>query len=119
MTLPGCSGEIWLPLGHGEETPAINDATPDAETDASVYDADPEAEADASVGGAASEAETNASAPTRAALEEAFEKGRIAGLQEAILAIMSKNGPVTDQMRRDVTDNVYPDSLLNWVKSFR
>ena len=123
VTLPGCSGEIWLPLGHGEETPAINDATPDAETDASVYDADPEAEADASVGGAASEAETNASssdsAPTRAALEEAFEKGRIAGLQEAILAIMSKNGPVTDQMRRDVTDNVYPDSLLNWVKSFR
>ena len=149
VTLPGCFGEIWLPLGHGEETPAINDAapgaetnasvydaapdaeadasvgdaTPDAETDASVYDADPEAEADASVGGAASEAETNASssdsAPTRAALEEAFEKGRIAGLQEAILAIMSKNGPVTDQMRRDVTDNVYPDSLLNWVKSFR
>ncbi len=123
VTLPGCSGEIWLPLGHGEETPAINDATPDAETDASVYDADPEAEADASVGGGASEAETNASssdsAPTRAALEEAFEKGRIAGLQEAILAIMSKNGPVTDQMRRDVTDNVYPDSLLNWVKSFR
>ena len=149
VTLPGCSGEIWLPLGHGEETPAINDAAsdaetntsvgdaapdaetdasvgdaaPDAETGASVYDAAPEAEADASVCGAAPEAETNASssdsAPTRAALEEAFEKGRIAGLQEAILAIMSKNGPVTDQMRRDVTDNVYPDSLLNWVKSFR
>jgi len=48
----------------------------------------------------------------------AFEKGRIAGLQEAILAIMEKNGPVTDQMRKDVTDNVYHDSLINWVKSF-
>ncbi|MBO5145507.1 MAG: alpha-amylase [Lachnospiraceae bacterium] len=50
---------------------------------------------------------------------EAFEKGKIAGLQEAILAIMEKNGPVTDQMRKDVTDNVYHDSLINWVKSFR
>lgn len=50
---------------------------------------------------------------------EAFEKGRIAGLQEAILAIMEKNGPVTEQMRRDVMENVYHDSLVNWVKSFR
>lgn len=48
-----------------------------------------------------------------------FEKGRIAGLQEAILAIMEKNGPVTDQMRRDVLANTHHDSLINWVKSFR
>lgn len=50
---------------------------------------------------------------------EAFEKGKIVGLQEAILTIMSKNGAVTDQMRKDVTDNVYHDSLINWIKSFR
>ncbi len=50
---------------------------------------------------------------------EEFRKGKIAGLQEAILAIMEKNGPVTDQMRRDVYDNVYHDSLIAWVKSFR
>ena len=31
---------------------------------------------------------------------------------------MEKNGPITDQMRRDVTENVYHDSLINWVKSF-
>ena len=43
---------------------------------------------------------------------EEFERGKIAGLQEAILAIMEKNGPVTDQMRKDVTDNVYHDSLI-------
>ncbi len=53
------------------------------------------------------------------ALHAAFEQGKIAGLQEAILAIMEKNGPVTDRMRKDVTDNVYHDSLINWVKSFR
>lgn len=51
--------------------------------------------------------------------KEAFEKGKIAGLQEAILATMEKNGPLTDQMRRDVAKNVYHDSLINWIKSFR
>ena len=53
------------------------------------------------------------------ALKKVFEEGKIVGLQEAILAIMEKNGPVTDQMRRDVTENVYHDSLITWVKSFR
>lgn len=53
------------------------------------------------------------------ACDEAFERGKIAGLQEAILAIMEKNGNVTDRMRQDVYDNVYHDSLVNWVKSFR
>ncbi len=48
-----------------------------------------------------------------------FDAGKIAGLQEAILAIMEKNGPVTDQMRRDVEANVYHDSLITWIKSFR
>ena len=54
---------------------------------------------------------------TQAASED-FEKGKIAGLQEAIIAIMEKKGPVTDQMRRDVYNNTYHDSLINWVKSF-
>ncbi len=48
-----------------------------------------------------------------------YEEGIIAGLQEAILAIMEKNGPVTDQMRRDVYNNTHHDSLITWVKSFR
>lgn len=47
-----------------------------------------------------------------------FEDGVIKGLQEAVLARMEKNGPITDQMRRDVEDNVYHDSLINWIKSF-
>ena len=51
--------------------------------------------------------------------DASIERGKIAGLQEAILAIMEKNGPITDQMRKDVMDNVYHDSLINWIKSFR
>ncbi len=51
-------------------------------------------------------------------LDKAFHDGVIKGLQDAILARMSKNGPITDQMRRDVEANVYYDSLINWIKSF-
>jgi len=31
---------------------------------------------------------------------------------------MKKNGPVTDQMKKDVMENVYHDSLVTWIKSF-
>lgn len=61
--------------------------------------------------------QTSDNSQTQAPSED-FEKGKIAGLQEAIIAIMEKKGPVTDQMRRDVYNNTYHDSLINWVKSF-
>lgn len=51
--------------------------------------------------------------------EDAFQRGVIAGLQEAVIALMEARGPVTDQMRRDAEENVYHDSLINWIKSFR
>lgn len=40
-------------------------------------------------------------------------------LQQAILAKMANNGPVTDQMKKTVYDNIWHDSLVNWLKSFR
>ena len=40
-------------------------------------------------------------------------------LQACILEKLAKNGPVTDRMRKEVAENIYPNSLLNWVKSFR
>ena len=54
----------------------------------------------------------------KAAREMAFEEGRIAGLQEAIIARMERNGYVTDQMRNDVYNQTHIQSLINWVKSF-
>lgn len=50
--------------------------------------------------------------------EAAYAKGVIAGLQEAIIARMEKNGYVTDQMKQDVRNNTHHDSLINWIKSF-
>ena len=39
-------------------------------------------------------------------------------LQAGILAKMANNGPVTDQMKKTVYDNIWHDSLVNWLKSF-
>ncbi len=171
VDLPGCSGEIWLPLRDGtapaditaygaantetrehrrtEGGTAATEKAADAETcqaantetadtcktaDAGISDTDTSADVgtvqdsgamdtnstrDGETINAAEAFAESADAATRAVIDEAFEKGRIAGLQEAILAIMSKNGPITDQMRRDVDANVYHDSLINWIKSFR
>nr|WP_304710252.1 alpha-amylase family glycosyl hydrolase [uncultured Acetatifactor sp.] len=84
---------------------------------------EPSGAAESALAGAAGQETARGPADGKAAAEEAlkkvFEEGKIAGLQEAILAIMEKNGPITDQMRRDVRENVYHDSLIAWVKSFR
>lgn len=131
------AGEIWLPASDGQRVPAVQDkpVTLQVEDAADVPKSEkapelvkgaaPAAKAPESAktpASAAPNAEKTASTPAASAYnscEEAYEKGKIAGLQEAILAIMEKNGAVTDQMRKDVTDNVYHDSLINWIKSFR
>ena len=51
-------------------------------------------------------------------LNKPYEEMTIEELQEAILEKMRKNGPVTDYMLGTVRENVYRDSLINWVKSF-
>lgn len=40
-------------------------------------------------------------------------------LQAAVLAKLAGNGPVDAQMKKTVTDNIWHDSLVNWLKSFR
>ena len=52
-------------------------------------------------------------------LSKPYDRMNVEELQAAILQKLARNGPVTDQMRRDVAANVWRDSLLNWVKSFR
>ncbi len=132
------SGDIWLPVTDQNtdkivvpvspvvETPVSNEAKDTEKKEAQIQAADktntiepascPAKETNPTT--EQSSAQNTASAE-RSEYVEAFEKGKIAGLQEAILAIMEKNGCVTDQMRKDVTDNAYHDSLINWIKSFR
>nr|MCR5107753.1 hypothetical protein [Lachnospiraceae bacterium] len=48
-----------------------------------------------------------------------YEAMTVEQLQAVILNKMEGNGPLTDQMKKDVTDNIWHDSLVNWAKSFR
>ena len=107
---------IVIPAGNAP----VENATPaPAETPAPKTTAAPEPQSAPAEAPVPESQPTPAAAPVSDSERDAFERGKIAGLQEAILAIMEKNGPVTDQMRRDVENNVYHDSLINWVKSFR
>ncbi len=132
------SGDIWLPVTDQNtdkivipvspviETPVSNEAKDTEKKEAQIQAAyktntiEP-ASCPAKETNPTTEqpAAQNTASAESSEFTEAFEKGKIAGLQEAILAIMEKNGCVTDQMRKDVTDNVYHDSLINWIKSFR
>ena len=47
------------------------------------------------------------------------ESMTVSELQAAILAKLAGNGPVDAQMKKTVTDNIWHDSLVNWLKSFR
>ncbi|MDE6365534.1 MAG: alpha-amylase [Lachnospiraceae bacterium] len=131
------AGEIWLPVTdqlssvtpvelHVEDAAAAVEPAPQNSTSApqtlnteNVPAADNPSSAETTAKTVADTISTPAATPSHTVTSEDFERGKIAGLQEAILAIMEKNGPVTDQMRKDVTANVYHDSLINWIKSFR
>ncbi len=123
------AGEIWLPVSgerRADQTPSgsvIPDTSDLIKAEAMPQSlaepkacAKPEPKEDAA---AKEEPAAEKKENAKEAPDESFEKGRIAGLQEAILAIMEKNGPVTEQMKRDVRNNVYHDSLITWIKSFR
>lgn len=128
VNIPANSGEIWIPFesstpashvpeldknvlttsAHSTETSAKTPAGPVSET---AVEPASSPEPETAVESVVQQTETLNACGT-------FEDGKIAGLQEAILAIMEKHGPVTDQMRRDVLNQTHHDSLINWVKSF-
>ncbi len=49
---------------------------------------------------------------------KSYEDMTVEELQQAILDKMAKNGPVTDYMKKTVSDNTHHGSLVTWVKSF-
>ena len=126
-------GELWLPAagwdpaGRSDLEPVEFHAVPAAQSAAAPVEEVPPAGGGAEIEAPVQEAHASANVPAEvpapqaapAGTSDEFERGRIAGLQEAIIAIMEKYGPVTDQMRKDVTDNVYHDSLITWIKSFQ
>ena len=69
--------------------------------------------------GLTKEESKEAKAPVKPDWSKSPEEMTVAELQAAILAKMAGNGPITDQMKKTVDDNIWHDSLVNWLKSFR
>ena len=107
------------------ESPAQKTITATEETAAAkAEDIQPEKTADTSATSAESSFPENkevAAEPAKtviADLNKSPEDMNVDELQQAILAKMAGNGPVTDQMKKTVYDNIWHDSLVNWLKSF-
>lgn len=129
ISIAANSGEIWLPAGDMPEYKPVQVEVPETaaakenESNAPETEENQAAEA-GSVAEAPSTPEAEASSSQETAAEvpnpdKTPEEMTVGELQAAILAKMAGNGPVTDQMKKTVYDNIWHDSLVNWLKSFR
>ena len=129
VSIAANSGEIWLPAGDMPEYIPVQVEVPETaaakenESNAPETEENQAAEA-GSVAEAPSTPEAEASSSQETAAEvpnpdKTPEEMTVGELQAAILAKMAGNGPVTDQMKKTVYDNIWHDSLVNWLKSFR
>ena len=128
FSLPGCGGDIFAP-DDGQAKPEK------AEISVEPAPAKPEAKAtEAKNDAPKAAAPEKQSAPAVPAPEKAaaqprpedvkipdipYDQMTVEQLQAVILDKMAKNGPVTEQMRRSVLENIWQNSLINWAKSFR
>lgn len=99
VTLKTCSGDIWIPAGEAKEVTEV--VLEPVVTRKAEYVAESQP----------------APAPVTVP-NKPYEEMTIEELQAAILERMAENGPVTEQMKKDVFENVWHESLVNWVKSF-
>lgn len=120
--IAGNSGEIWIPATSGQvEVPEVE--IPSVEIPKSeipnveIPKAD-ETKAELMKNHATQE-ETRTEEKKPLDLNKPLEEMSIEELQEVILGKLRNNGPLTDQMKKDVAENVYRDSLMNWARSFR
>jgi hypothetical protein len=98
-----------------QEETVVSEESEEAVTEA-VVEVEPIAEPEIPVAKPAPEPEK---APVTVPANKSYEEMTVEELQAAILEKMAKNGPVTDQMKKTVFENIWHDSLVNWVKSFR
>ena len=144
VTLKTCSGEIWILAGEIKETydvvmepivterkeyvpqeeivtaeieeateEAVLENTADIEPVVSIVEPQPEAISEPIAEPTPEPKKAPVTVPNKP-----YEEMTVEELQTAILERMAKNGPVTDQMKKDVTENIWHDSLVTWIRSF-
>lgn len=108
------SGEIWIPEGDMPAYTPVKLPEKKAEKPAQQPAKDWQNQAKAAP------APKKAEKPLpKADFSKSPEEMSVEELQAAILAKMAANGPVTEQMKKTVTDNIWHNSLVNWLRSFR
>ena len=132
ISLPGCSGDIFAPVKEEERSSRDQDETSrDTEQSAaiSITAAAPqsitepvkteETSAGGTVGTRPESGQKNLTPLENTEIPDIpYDQMTVQQLQAVILSRLAQNGPVTDRMRRDVTDNIWHDSLVNWARSF-
>ena len=130
VSIAANSGEIWLPAGDMPEYKPVQVEVPETAAAKENESNAPETEENqAAEAGSVAEAPSTPEAEASSSQETAEtvtpnpnktpEEMTVGELQAAILAKMAGNGPVDDQMKKTVYDNIWHDSLVNWLKSFR
>ena len=139
VTLKACSGEIWIPADEVKETydvvmePVVTERkeyVPQEEivTEEALMNVEEEPVENIVVKPELPIAEPHPEViseqipePAKAPVtvpNKPYEEMTVEELQAAIIERMAKNGPVTEQMKKDVTENIWHDSLVTWIKSF-
>ena len=147
VTVPANGGEIWIPEDMARKLPEVElpkeKSKPEAEKEVAkenhektdviekttdtvekVQKIEEAKESAITKDSNASESETKAE-QTEAVdsmvviANKAPEEMTVEELQTAILGKMAQNGPITEDMKRTVAENIWHDSLVNWLKSFR
>lgn len=110
------AGEIWIADTDGKQ-PAENETEVLQKVVRKMQSEEPAAEEIQPE--AASSAGKEPAAEATVDWSKPYEEMSVEELQAGILEKMKNNGPVTDRMRREVMENIYRDSLVNWIRSFR
>ena len=131
VTVRANSGEIWVPAGDMPEyTPVDIEITPEKPEKTVSADETPVSKEEYTEESStktieenitedeASTEDSDKKEPVKVDLNKSPEDMSVEELQAAILAKMANNGPVTDQMKKTVYDNIWHDSLINWLRSF-
>ena len=143
VTVRGNFGEIWVPVNAAAEyepvkvqteeekpgcqaafettkvTPTLDTAQKNAETACACENAEIHSENTSAENNHTENSQEVSKEPVKIDSNKSPEEMTVEELQTAILGKMANNGPVTDQMRKTVADNIWHDSLVNWLKSFR
>ncbi len=125
VTIKANSGDIWIPAETAKETydvvmePVVterNEYVPQNETitTETVQEIVEETVVEPTPAPTPEPAKAPVTVPNKP-----YEEMTVEELQAAILERMAKNGPVTDQMKKDVTENVWQNSLVTWIRSFQ